>query len=249
MRFKDKVVIVTGAASGIGKATAKLMAEEGAALILGDINQAGVEAVAASLQASVPPVAVAFDAGDPESCRMLVARAVEAAGRIDMLCNIAGVLDWDPLERFGDARWDRVIRINLGSVFFLSQAAMPYLVETKGNIVNIASAAALVGIAYNAAYCASKAGVVALTKSMAIEFAGKGVRVNAICPTGVKTPMTGEAKWPEGIDMNLLMRNASKMGDMIEPEEVAAAIAFLGSNDARSVSGIAMPVDGAQTAG
>jgi len=249
MRFKDKVVVVTGAASGIGRATARLMAEEGATLILGDINQAGVEAVAASIPAATPPLAVAFDAGDPESCRMLIARAAKAGGRIDMLCNIAGILDWAPLDQFGDDRWDRMLRINLGSVFFLSQAAMPHLLETKGNIVNIASAAALVGIAYSEAYCASKAGVVALTKSMAIEFAAKGVRVNAICPTGVKTPMTGEAKWPEGIDLNLLMRNASKMGDMIEPEEVAAAIAFLGSNDARTISGIAMPVDGAQTAG
>jgi NAD(P)-dependent dehydrogenase (short-subunit alcohol dehydrogenase family) len=249
MRFKDKLVVVTGAASGIGKATAQRMAAEGATLVLADINQTGVEAVAATLDTAITPVAVAFDAGDPDSCRTLIARAAEAGGRIDMLCNIAGILDWAPLDQFGDERWNRMLRINLGSVFFLSQAAMPYLVATKGNIVNISSAAGLVGIAYSAAYCASKAGVVALTKSMAIEFASAGVRVNAICPTGVKTPMTGEAKWPEGIDMSLLMRNASKMGDMIDPSEVAAAICFLGSEDARTISGIAMPVDGAQTAG
>lgn len=166
-----------------------------------------------------------------------------------MLCNIAGVMAWGPVHRFSEDDFDRVVRINLSSLYYLSKAAMPHLLASKGNIVNMSSAAGLVGIAYNSAYCASKAGVVAMTKSMAIEFAAAGVRVNAICPTGVKTPMTGELDWPDDMDPALLMRNSSKMGEMIDAEEVAAAVAFLGSPDARSITGIAMPVDGAQTAG
>lgn len=156
---------------------------------------------------------------------------------------------WGPVNRFTEDDFDRVVRVNLSSLYYISRAAMPHLLESKGNIVNMSSAAGLVGIAYNSAYCASKAGVIAMTKSMAIEFAAAGVRVNAICPTGVKTPMTGELEWPSDMDPTLLMRNASKMGDMIDPEDVAAAVAFLGSEDARYVSGIAMPVDGAQVAG
>lgn len=248
MRYRDKVVIVTGAASGIGKATAQRMAREGARLVLGDINADGAQDVADSLNAEIQPVVIGFDAGDPASCRAFVRSAAEAAGSLDMLCNIAGIMDWAPLDQFGEERWERMMRVNLSGMFYLCQAVIPHLLKTKGNIVNISSAAGLVGIAYTTAYCATKHGVIGLTKSLAIEFASAGVRVNAICPTGVKTPMTAGA-FPEGIDMALLMRNASKMGDFIEADEVAGAIAYLGSDDARSVSGVAMPVDGAQTAG
>jgi NAD(P)-dependent dehydrogenase (short-subunit alcohol dehydrogenase family) len=248
MRYREKIVIVTGAASGIGKATAQRLAQEGATLVLGDLNEDGARAVADMLDAPTKPVVIGFDAGDPASCRAFIAAAAKATGRIDMLCNIAGIMDWGPLAQFSDERWERMMRVNLSSIFYLCQAAMPHLVQARGNIVNISSAAGLVGIAYTTAYCATKHGVVGLTKSLAIEFASAGVRVNAICPTGVKTPMS-TGVFPEGIDMSLLMRNASKMGDLIEAEEVAAAIAYLGSEDARSVSGIALPVDGAQTAG
>lgn len=248
MRYSGKTVIVTGAASGIGRATAVRMAEEGARVVCADINEQGARQTADALSGG-QHVAVGFDGGDASSCQAMVAAAVAGAGRLDMLCNIAGVMDWGPLHRFSPEQFDRVVRINLNGIYYLSQAAMPHLLEAKGNIVNISSAAGLVGIAYNSAYCASKAGVLALTKSLAIEFAAAGVRVNAICPTGVKTPMTGTLEWPDDMDPALLMRNASKMGDMIDPEDVAAAVAFLGSEDARFVSGVAFPVDGAQTAG
>ncbi|ANI79353.1 SDR family NAD(P)-dependent oxidoreductase [Sphingobium sp. EP60837] len=248
MRYRDKVVIVTGAASGIGRATAQRLAVEGATLVLGDVNEQGARAVADMLDARATPLAIGFDAGDPASCRAFIATAAQVSGRIDMLCNVAGIMDWGPLAQFGEERWERMMRVNLSSIFYLCQAAMPHLVQTKGNIVNISSAAGLVGIAYTTAYCAAKHGVIGLTKSLAIEFASAGVRVNAICPTGVKTPMS-TGVLPEGVDVALLMRNASKMGDLIEAEEVAGAIAYLGSEDARTVSGIALPVDGAQTAG
>lgn len=250
MRYQGKVVIVTGAASGIGRATAVRLASEGAKVVCADLNEAGAQTVADSLGGNgAPHLAFGFNAGDAASCRDMIAKAAQAAGQIDMLCNIAGVMAWGPVHRFSEDEFDRVVRINLSSLYYLSKAVMPHLLSTKGCIVNMSSAAGLVGIAYNSAYCASKAGVVAMTKSMAIEFAAAGVRVNAICPTGVKTPMTGELDWPDDMDPTLLMRNASKMGDMIDAEEVAAAVAFLGSHDARSITGIALPVDGAQTAG
>ena len=248
MRYRDKLVIVTGAASGIGRATAQRLAAEGAQLVLGDINETGARSFADSLSAQSTPIVIGFDSGDPASCRTFIATASERAGRIDMLCNIAGIMDLGPLPMFSEERWERMMRVNLSSIFYLCQSAMPYLVATKGNIVNISSAAGLVGIAYTTAYCAAKHGVIGLTKSLAIEYASAGVRVNAICPTGVKTPMT-TGILPEGVDISLLMRNASKMGDLIEADEVAGAIAYLGSADARTVSGIALPVDGAQTAG
>jgi meso-butanediol dehydrogenase/(S,S)-butanediol dehydrogenase/diacetyl reductase len=248
MRYQGKTVIVTGAASGIGRATTLRLASEGARVICADINQAGAQATAESL-AGGPHIALGFDGGIAASCRAMIASAKRWAGQIDMLCNIAGIMAWGPVARFTEDDFDRVLRINLSSLYYVSKAAMPHLIETRGNIVNMSSAAGLVGIAYNSAYCASKAGVIAMTKSMAIEFAAAGVRVNAICPTGVKTPMTGTLDWPDDMDAALLMRNASKMGDMIDPEDVAAAVAYLGSADARYISGIAMPVDGAQVAG
>ncbi|MDX3884263.1 MAG: SDR family NAD(P)-dependent oxidoreductase [Sphingomonas sp.] len=244
-RLAGKVALVTGAASGIGRATAVRLAEDGASLILADLNRAALDPVAAET-GGIP---IAFDAGDAQSCRDLVAQAIAAAGRIDVLANIAGIMDWGPMADFEDDRWERMLRINLSGVWHLSRAAMPHLVESRGTIVNMSSAAGLVGIPYTTAYCAAKAGVVALTKSLAIEFAAAGVRVNAICPTGVKTAMHGSVALPDGVDMALVMRNSPKLGDLCEPEDVAAAVAFLASDDARKITGIALPVDAGQTAG
>lgn len=247
MRFDNKVVLVTGAASGIGRASAIRLAGEGAVLVLGDRDGAGIEATAEMI--GRPATCITFDASNAAGCDAFIAQAIDAHGRIDMLCNIAGVMDWGTLATFDAERWDRMVAVNLSGVFHLSRAAMPHLVATRGNIVNMASAAGLVGIAYSAAYCATKHGVIGLTKSMAIEFAAAGVRVNAICPTGVKTAMMAELDWPEDMDRALVMRNASKLGDMIDADDVATALCFLGSEDARQISGIAFPVDGAQTAG
>ncbi|MGH6780768.1 MAG: SDR family NAD(P)-dependent oxidoreductase [Sphingomonadaceae bacterium] len=245
--MQGRVALVTGAGSGIGRATAILLARKGARLVLADLDQAAVHAVRQEIGGD--SIALGFDAGDAESCRRLVADTITATGRIDILCNIAGIMDWGPLDSFDDERWERMLRINLSGIFHLCRAAMPHLVESKGVIVNMSSAAALVGIPYTTAYCAAKAGVVALTRSLAIEFAAAGVRINAICPTGVKTAMHGSIALPEGVDMALVLRNAPKLGDLCEPEDIAAAVAFLASDDARKITGIALPVDAGQTAG
>jgi meso-butanediol dehydrogenase/(S,S)-butanediol dehydrogenase/diacetyl reductase len=253
MRFGGKRVLVTGGASGIGKATVQLFVQEGAGVVIADKNIDGARALAAQLtqRPQTSATAIQFDAADAGSCERLIDRSVQALGGLDVLCNIAGIMDWDHLDKFDEARWDRVLRVNLTGVFHVSRHAMPHLIKTRGNIVNMASAAALVGIPYTTAYCASKAGVVALTKSLAVEFASAGVRVNAICPTGGKTPMHEQNRFPDNIDLPLLMRNAPKMygGELWEPRDIAVAILFLASDDARYISGVALPVDGAQTAG
>jgi meso-butanediol dehydrogenase/(S,S)-butanediol dehydrogenase/diacetyl reductase len=141
-----------------------------------------------------------------------------------------------------------VIDVNLTGTFLLSRSALPALVASTGVIVNMGSVAGLRATPYNAAYCASKGGVIMLTKSMAIELAKSGVRVNAVCPASVDTPFLRGFELPEGADMSLLARAASPMGRMIEPAEVAAAVAYLASDEAATVSGTTLVIDGAATA-
>lgn len=250
MEFTDKVALVTGAASGIGRATAWRLAAGGASLYLADIDGDGVAAIATELAATGTTVAhAAVDVASVEDCRCAVSAAVERYGRLDVLCNIAGIAAASHLADVAEAAWQRMLDVNLSSVFYLSQAAMPHLLATRGNIVNMASSAGLVGQAYNVAYCATKGGVVLMTKAMAMEFASRGVRVNAICPGGIKTPLTEHFSLPEGADMNLIMRMLPLTGAMEGPETVAEAVAFLASDAARYITGVALPVDGGQVVG
>lgn len=245
MLFEGKKVLITGAASGIGRATAIRFAEEGAAITIGDVNEAGLEETASLM--AVRPRIQPFDASDYGSCRALVAAA--AADGLDVLCNISGILKWGPSENFTMEDFDRILRINTSSVFALCQEALPHLIESKGNIVNTASTAALQGIAYTIAYSASKHAVAGITKGLAIEFAGRGVRVNAICPGHVDTPM-GNAAPPEGVDWSLVMRNAPKLPEgSCAPSDIAELFAYLASNRASKISGSLFTIDGGQLAG
>jgi NAD(P)-dependent dehydrogenase (short-subunit alcohol dehydrogenase family) len=159
-------------------------------------------------------------------------------------------LKWGPSLDFSIDDFERILKINTTSVFALCQAALPHLIESKGNIVNTASTAALQGIAYTIAYSASKHAVAAITKGLAIEFASKGVRVNAICPGHVNTPM-GNAAPPSGdVNWDLVMRNAPKLVDgSCEPSDIAAMFAYLASDDARKITGSLFTIDGGQLAG
>ena len=247
MTLAGKKALVTGAASGIGRATAIRFAAEGAHVTIADRNAEGLAETAALMAAA--PTVLTFDAADYASCRELVASA--AKDGLDILANVAGVLDWGNSLDFDEDRFDRVLRINLGSVWCLSRAALPHLIESKGNIVNTASTAALQGIAYTCAYAASKHGVAALTKSLAVEFAKKGVRVNAICPGQVNTPMTAQTPPMEGdMDWAIVMRNAPKLlnGDC-DPSDIAELFAFLASSKASKITGAAFSIDGGQLAG
>lgn len=246
MRFDGKRVIVTGAASGIGRATAQLFAAEGAEVVIADINQGGL-AETAQAMARAPKI-MEYDAANWDSCRALIAAAV-AEGPLDVLANVAGMMNWGPTLEFEEARFETILRVNLLSYFCLCRAALPHLIASRGNIVNVASTAALQGIAYTVAYSASKHGVVGLTKSLAVEFAGAGVRVNAVAPGHVDTPM-GNAAPPEGVDWNLVMRNAPKLVDgTCAPADIAETIAFIASDKARKMTGTIVTVDGGQLAG
>jgi len=248
-RFEGKVALVTGAASGIGRASAQRLASEGATVMLGDINNPGLEETEKTIiEAGGRAAIYVFDVSDADACRSCVSATIKEFGQLDVLCNIAGTVKLKHFEEITDEYWNRIVGINLSGVFFMSKAAIPHLIKTKGNIINMGSTASLVGQVYNAHYCATKAGVLMLSKSMAIEFAGRGVRVNAICPGGVNTPLIENFEMPEGADMNLVSKLFSLV-EQAEPEEIATAVAYLASSEARYVTGIAFPMDGGQTAG
>ncbi|MBI1773987.1 MAG: SDR family oxidoreductase [Proteobacteria bacterium] len=251
-RFIGKAAIITGAASGIGRATAERLAAEGATLALGDIDSDPLEEVADALRRhgnAVHPIA--FDAADPGSCRQLVTRAASTMGSLDVLCNIAGYYQRHRFTEIADTDWDRMLAVNLGSVFHLTKAALPHLVRSKGNIVNIASTAGLAGLAYAAHYSVAKAGIVALTKSLAAEYGEFHVRVNVVCPGGVKTNIGRNLTPVADANPQLLARLNPKLGtgERGAPEDIAAAFAYLASDEARYVSGAVLVVDGAQLAG
>lgn len=246
MLFAGRKGLITGAASGIGRATAIRFAAEGAELTIADRNLAGLEETAA-MMAGTPRVQV-YDAADYASCRALV--EVAATDGLDIVCNIAGLLKWGPSDSFAAEDFDLLMQVNATSVFVICQAAMPHLLKSRGVIVNTASTAALQGQPYNIAYSASKHAVAAITRGLAIEYAAAGVRINAICPGHVVTPMTQNTPPPEGVDWALMMRNAPKLLDgSCEPEDIAEMFAFLASDKARKATGALFTVDGGQLAG
>lgn len=251
MSFTGKAVLVTGGASGIGFATAELFCRSGAEVVLADINEEGLAAAAEKLKAARggKVFAVPCDSSSPDSCSQLIDESVRLLGKLDIVCNIAGVLANGPTEEFADDKWQKVLAVNLNGPFYISKRAIPHLLESRGCIVNVASTAGLVGIPYGAAYSASKSGVIGLTKSMAAEYSRRGVRVNAICPGHVLTPMTaGGADFGPGTDMELLTRLFPLTGKGSDPSEMAAAIAFLASDAAVNATGTILTIDGGQTA-
>ena len=243
MRFAGKNVLVTGAASGIGRATALLMAREGAQVTIGDINEAGLAETAAMIGDAAR--AVPYNAEDHASCRALVEAAAQDG--LDVLCNVAGMLKWGPTESFAVEDFERILRINTTSVFVLCQAALPHLLASKGNVVNIGSTSGLRGMIYTAAYCASKHAVVGMTTALAAEYAAQGVRVNAVCPGHVTTPMTQQAPPQGNIDWDMVMRGMPKLVDgSCAPEDIAEAVAYLASDQGRKTTGTILVVDGGQ---
>lgn len=247
-RFTGKVALVTGAGSGIGRATALRLAEEGAQVALADINEQALADTREALPKGCEAISVVTDVRDSASCAAAVEACAESFGQLDILCNIAGIALCQHLTDISDEQWQRVMDINLNGVFFMCRAAIPQLVASKGCIINMSSSAGLEGQVYNSAYCASKAGVLMFTKSLAIEFSKQEVRVNAVCPGMVKTPLTDNFSMPENADMQL-MGKLFPLLEGAEPEEIAAAVAYLASAEARFVTGAALPIDGAQTAG
>jgi meso-butanediol dehydrogenase/(S,S)-butanediol dehydrogenase/diacetyl reductase len=243
-RFSGKSIIVTGAASGMGRASARRFAGEGANVWCADLNGDGAAETANAInEAGGSARHSPFDVTDAQQCRDLVASTVEAFGGLDVLANIAGLGGTAPVAEESEEHWHLVMNVNINGPFFLSQAALPHLLERKGNIVNISSTAGLMGQAYMAAYCASKHALVGLTRSMAVEFGRQGLRVNAICPGGTKTAFLDGFQLPEGADMDLLMR-ASLLPEYAEPEDIANSVCFVASDEAKFINGALLSVDG-----
>ncbi len=250
MKLENRAALITGGSRGIGLATAKLFAAEGARVVLAARNE--VEGGSAAGQ--VPnAIFVPCDVTRAADCQRTVEETVRAFGRLDILFNNAGVIYRNlTVEATTEAKWDDTLNTNLKGTFLMCKYAFPYLrASGRGAIVNTASYAALVGFAGLAAYCASKAAVVNLTRAMALDHASENLRVNCVCPGSVDTDMI-RAAWQAYGDQEQAARLwAAKhpMGRIATPEEIARVVLFLASDDASFITGAAIPVDGGITAG
>jgi len=252
MQLADRVAIITGGASGIGRATALLFAREGAAVIIADCNQPSGQAAAAEIEQSggravFEPADVTLAA----DCRRIVDRAIKEFGRIDILFNNAGIIRRSTILDLSEEDWDRVMAVNVKSIYLLSREVIPHLQKQGGTIINTASGWGLTGGAKAAAYCASKGAVVLLTKAMAVDHGPQNIRVNCICPGDTDTAMLrGEAKQLGEPDARFLADAANRpLGRIGRPEEIARAALYLASDAASFVTGTALVVDGGGLAG
>jgi NAD(P)-dependent dehydrogenase (short-subunit alcohol dehydrogenase family) len=248
MDFDDKIVLVTGATSGIGDAVARRFAEAGATLVLSGRNAERGEALARDIGAHF----MAGDLTDPAFADRLVAETVDRHGRIDVLVNNAGIVYRRTVADMSDEEWRETMAVNVHAVFFLCRAAIPIMRNQGGGaIVNMSSDAAFIGASAMPAYCASKAAVLQMTRAMALDHARENIRINAVCPDMVRTPMlAGEARQMGSDPESYFAAGAEgiPMGRIGEPEEVADAVLYLASERSSFVTGAGLLVDGGVTA-
>ncbi|MEH6550180.1 MAG: SDR family oxidoreductase [Pseudomonadales bacterium] len=243
-RFTNKVVVITGAASGIGRACAQRVAAEGASLFCLDISLEGLEEMAQELAAGGTEIAIQqCDVSNEASVNSAIAACIEKFGKIDALVHMAGILRFDHTHELELVGWQKVIDVNVTGTFLLCKAALPHLIESKGNIVNAASTASLAGLPHGACYSASKGAVLAFTRAIAVEYAKRGVRANCVCPGDINTNMTSGIPFPDDMDMALLQRTMSITGPT-GPEVIASVVAMLASDDGRHITGEDIRIDG-----
>lgn len=244
-RFTDKHILVTGAAAGIGRATAVRLASEGGHVFCVDVSQDGLaETVERISKAGGKAHWALCDVGKLESVQSTIKAAIDAMGSLDVLVNVAGVIKMQNFERSTDDNWHRIIGINLTGTYWMCREAIPYLLESRGNIVNVSSTSAIRGLPWGAAYAASKGGVSAMTKSIAVEFAKQGLRANTVCPGSISTGMNNNNTLPDKMDFSLIPRIDAMMGQK-GPEYVAAVIALLASEqDGGHITGSEYVMDG-----
>lgn len=244
-RFAGKTAVVTGAGSGIGKATALRLAEEGARVVASDIS---AERLAALVEEN-PGREIVTVAGDISSAEAIADVLAAAEGRVDALANIAGIMDgFLPAAEVDDDTWDRVFRVNVTAIMRLTRAVLPLMLEAGGgSIVNVSSEAGLRGSAAGAAYTASKHAVIGLTKSTSVFYAPNGVRTNAVAPGGVATNVDGTFKSQlAGERLGPILQ--TNVGSVAQPEQLAAAITWLLSDDSANISGVVLASDGGWSA-
>ena len=248
MRLQDKVVIVTGAGSGIGRATAVLFAHEGARLVLNDIDQQSLQTLLAQVGGEKNR-AVGGNVAQEETARHMAQEAMSTFGRIDVLVNNAGVHFLKDIVDMTVEEWDRLMDINLKSMFLCCKHVIPHMLSKKrGAIVNLASISSFIGQevegASTFAYNITKAGALQLTKSLATRYAAEGIRVNCVCPGNVETNILKRAKAEEVAEFWRQAARLEPMGRNAQPEEIANAILFLASDEASFVTGCPLLVDG-----
>jgi meso-butanediol dehydrogenase / (S,S)-butanediol dehydrogenase / diacetyl reductase len=247
--MKGKSVLVTGAAAGLGRATALRLAHAGADLCVVDVNAEGLEATANDARAlGVKAIALALDLGIADNCRKAVAAALQAFNRLDALCNVAAVFIPCHTTEMSAADWDKTLAVNLSAPFHLIQASIPHLLESRGAVVNVTSCAAHLGQAYTAAYCATKAGLSHMTKSLAMEYMHKPIRFNAVAPGGMMTALAAGFRNLQEADPALIKRYSPLRG-VVEIEDVAEMVAFLASDAASGYHGACINIDNGITAG
>lgn len=248
-----KRALITGAASGIGRATALLFAREGAAISIVDLDEVGGQAVAQMIgDEGVPAVVVPCDVTQGAECEQAVQQTIGELGGLDILFNSAGIVHRATVLQTTEPEWDRVMSVNVKSLFLMSKYAIPIMAEAGGGvIINVASGWGLVGGPKAAAYCASKGAVVLLTKAMAIDHGGQNIRVNCICPGDIDTPLLRDEARQLGEPMDRFLVQAAErpLKRIGAPEDVAQAALYLASDVSSFVTGAALVVDGGGLAG
>jgi meso-butanediol dehydrogenase / (S,S)-butanediol dehydrogenase / diacetyl reductase len=247
--MSQRVALVTGAARGLGRAIAEKLAEQGVALMLVDVLAERLDATRAALvDGGARCEVIAADISQRSNCIAAVEAAVTAFGRLDVLINAAGLMRFNHADEVPEDEFWRIMQVNAAAPFWFFQAALPHLLASQGNMVNVLSQSSLIGTSYIVPYSMSKAALLQMTKSLAVEYVDRPIRINAVAPGGMMTEISAEARMPEGVDFAKIKRYSGERPPA-DPAEVAEVVAFISSPEARAVHGAIWTADGGVTAG